>query len=566
MNTMTVKNIYTLPALGLCLLLGACAQPVVRDAETRPLMQAAFELPEGSTAQPPAAVSATLLPPMQIQLPGIGDTQSETHFDVKVRRIRARDFFLSLVEGTPYNMVIHPKLDGYISLDLKNTTVPETMEVVRSVLGYEYKLIGHTIQVFPNTMHSRIFRVDYLAAKRVGGSLTTSKTGQISTNNSGSSNSGSNTGSSSGTTSANSSTIQTNSDSDFWAELKTSLELLIGSAEGRLVSVNAQTGIVLVHAEPSEMRIVEDFLEQSTNILHRQVILEARIIEVTLSDGFQTGINWAALQQSGSDSITVSHTGGGSIFSGTGTSSLQGSPNMLDLTTSATAINAAASSLGGVFTLGLSTPDFSAFIELLKSQGDVQVLSSPRVSTINNQKAVIKVGNDEFYVTNIDTQNNTAVAGGNTSVSVDLEPFFSGVALDVIPQISAQGDIVLHVHPAVSEVSEQTKSVATTFGTLSMPLAASNIRESDTVIRAKNGQVVVIGGLMQNVSKDEQTGVPVLSDIPLLGNLFRHTRKVTRKSELVILLKPTVIDADGRVWQQQLQHSSGNINRLNQDM
>jgi MSHA biogenesis protein MshL len=559
MNTMTANNNYTLPALGLCLLLGACSQPLVRDAETRPLMQAAFELPAGSTAQPPAAVSASLLPPMQIQLPGISDTQSETHFDVKVRRIRARDFFLSLVEGTPYNMVVHPKLDGYISLDLKNTTVPEAMAVVRSVLGYDYKLTGHTIQVFPNAMHSRIFKVDYLAAKRIGGSVTTSKTGQISTNNSGSNGN-------SGSSSANSSTIQTNSDSDFWAELKTSLELLIGNAEGRLVSVNPQTGLVLVHAEPSEMRIVEDFLEQSANILHRQVILEARILEVTLSDGFQTGINWAALQQSGSDSLVVGHTGGGSIFSGTGTSSLQSSNNLLDLTTSTAAINAAASSLGGVFTLGLNTPDFSAFIELLKSQGDVQVLSSPRVSTINNQKAVIKVGNDEFYVTNIDTQNNTAVAGGTTSVSVDLEPFFSGVALDVIPQISAQGDIVLHVHPAVSEVSEQTKSVSTTFGNLTMPLAASNIRESDTVIRALNGQVVVIGGLMQNVSTDEQTGVPVLSDIPLLGNLFKHTKKVTRKSELVILLKPTVIDADGQVWQQQLQHSSGNINRLNQDM
>lgn len=565
MNTMTAKHNYTLPALSLCLLLGACSQPLVRDAETKPKMQAAFELPAGASTQPPAEVSATLLPPMQIQLTGINDAKTETHFDVKVRRIRARDFFLSLVEGTPYNVVVHPKLDGYVSLDLKNTTVPEVMEVVRSVLGYDYKMMGHTIQVFPNTMHTRIFKVDYLSAKRVGGSLTTSKTGQISSNNTGNSGNSGNGGSSS-SSSANSSTIQTDSDSDFWAELKASLEMLIGNADGRLVSVNAQTGIVLVNAEPSEMRVVEDFLEQSTNILHRQVILEARILEVTLNDGFQTGINWSALQQSGNNSLVVGHTGGGSVFSGTGVSSLQGSSNLLDLTTSTAAINSAASALGGVFTLGLNTPDFTAFIELLKSQGDVQVLSSPRVSTINNQKAVIKVGNDEFYVTNVDTQNNTAVAGGNTSVSVDLEPFFSGVALDVIPQISAQGDIVLHVHPAVSEVHEQTKSVSTTFGNLSMPLAASNIRESDTVIRAMNGQVVVIGGLMQNVSRDEHTGVPLLSDIPLIGGMFRHTKKVTSKSELVILLKPTVIDADGQVWQQQLRNSSRSINRLNQDM
>jgi MSHA biogenesis protein MshL len=552
MNAMTAKTITTLPALGLCLLLAGCSQSMVRDAETRPLMQAAFELSESSTAQPPAEVSAALLPPLQIQLPGVTHIESETRFDVKVRRIQARDFFLSLVEGTPYNMVIHPKLGGYISLDLKNTSVPEVMDVVRSVLGYDYKRSGHTIQVFPNTMHSRIFKVDYLAARRQGGSVTTSKTGQISTNN----------GSGGGSGSVNSSTIQTDSNSDFWEELKGALTLLIGNAEGRMVSVNAQTGIVLIHAEPSEMRIVEEFLEQSKNILHRQVILEARILEVTLSDAFQTGINWSSLQQ---DSV-ISQTGGGSIFGGSGISSLQGSSGLLDLATSTSAINAATSALGGVFTLGLSTPDFSAFIELLKSQGDVQVLSSPRVSTINNQKAVIKVGNDEFYVTNIDTQDSTTTADGTTSLSVELEPFFSGVALDVIPQISAEGDIVLHIHPAVSEVREQVKSVSTTSGSLTMPLAASNIRESDTVIRAKNGQVVVIGGLMQNVSRDEQSGVPILSDIPFLGALFRHTKKVTSKSELVILLKPTVIDADGRVWQQQLQHSSGSINRLNQGM
>ncbi len=546
----------SLSTLGLCLILSACSQPLVRDADTQQKMRAAFELPESLNNQPPAAVTAALLPPMQIQLPGLNETETETHFDVKVRRVRARDFFLSLVDGTPYNMVIHPRLSGYISLDLKNTTVPETMQVVRSVLGYDYKLRDRTIQVFPNTMHSRIFKVDYLSVKRTGESLTTSKTGQISASG----------GDANSNASANSSTIQTGSNADFWEELKTSLQLLIGTEDGRRVSVNAQTGMVIVHAEPSEMRIVEEYLEQSQSILHRQVILEARILEVTLSDGFQTGINWASLQQSGSNQLVAGQTGGGSIFGGTGTSVLQGSNNLLDLTTSTDAINAATTSLGGVFTLGLNTPDFNAFIELLQTQGDVQVLSSPRVSTVNNQKAVIKVGNDEFFVTNIETQDNTAIAGGTTQVSVDLDPFFSGVALDVIPQISGEGEVVLHVHPAVSEVREQTKTVTTTFGTLSMPLAASNIRESDTVIRASNGQVVVIGGLMQNVTEDEQAGIPILADIPIIGGLFRHTKQATRKSELVILLKPTIIDADGHVWQQQLQRSSMSINDLNQGM
>ena len=554
MSTMNFTKITPLPTLGLCLLLTACSSLTVRDAETQKQMQAAYELPANATTQPPAGVSAALLPPVQLQLPGISDTEAETHFDVKVRRVRARDFFLSLVEGTHYNMVIHPKLSGYVSLDLKNTTVPEVMKVVRSVLGYDYKTQGKTIQVFPNGIHTRIFKVDYLAVKRVGESLTTSKTGQISANGS--------TSSDGESTSSNSSTIQTGSNADFWEELKGSLAMVVGTDDGKQVSINPQTGLVMVRAEPSQMRIVEEYLEQSQNILHRQVILEARILEVTLSDAFQTGINWASLQQ---DSVT-GLTGGGSIFSGTGISSLNGSEGLLNLSTSTAAINTATSSLGGVFTFGLSTPDFAAFIELLKTQGDVQVLSSPRVSTINNQKAVIKVGDDEFYVTNIETNDNTGIAGGTTSVSVELDPFFSGVALDVIPQISENGEVVLHIHPAVSDVREQVKDVITSSGKLTMPLAASNIRESDTVIRASNGQVVVIGGLMQNITEDEQSGIPGLSSIPLIGGLFRHTKKATRKSELVILLKPTVIDADGRVWQQQLQRSSRSINDLNQGM
>lgn len=324
--------------------------------------------------------------------------------------------------------------------------------------------------------------------------------------------------------------------------------------------------MVMVRAEPSEMRIIEEYLEASQSILHRQVILEARILEVTLSDGFQTGINWAALQTSNGDTLNVNQVGGGSAFSGTGYASTQGNSGLLNPAGPSPIIGSFTEAFGGVFSAAINTSDFTAFIELLKTQGDVQVLSSPRVSTVNNQKAVIKVGNDEFFVTNIETQDNTTTAGGTTQVSVELDPFFSGVALDVIPQISEQGDIVLHVHPAVSEVREQTKTVSTTMGTLSMPLAASNIRESDTVIRAANGQVVVIGGLMQNTTEDEQAGIPILGDIPLLGGLFRHTKKAMRKSELVILLKPTVIDADGRVWRQQLQRSSRTINSFNEEM
>jgi len=556
MSTTTLTLRPLLPIISV-LLLSACSDLLVRDTQTAEALQQTFELKPGAEqGAPPEDVSAALLPPVQLQLPGVGSGPStEQRFDVKVRRVRARDFFLSLVHETPYSMVIDPQVGGYISLDMKNVTVPEVLEVVRSVHGYDYRLAGTIIQVFPNTISTRIFKIDYLAVKRAGESLTTAKSGQITAAG------GSGDGAATARGGANSSSITTTNNSDFWVELKESLTSLLGAEEGRKISINAQTGMVMVRALPSELRVIEEYLKASQSIIQRQVILEARILEVALNDGFQSGINWASLQN---DSVTAM-TGGGSVFGGTGTTSMQGESNLLDINNATDALNGAASAFGGVFGFALSTPDFAAFIELLKTQGDVQVLSSPRVSTVNNQKAVIKVGNDEFFVTDIDTTTTAGIAG-TTNISVELQPFFSGVALDVTPQIAEAGDIVLHIHPAVSEVREQVKNIITTQGNLTLPLAASSIRESDTVIRAANGQVVVIGGLMQNATQDDKASVPGLGDIPLIGSLFSHNRKSSRKSELVILLKPVVVDDNGQVWQNQLQRSSSSIRNMGQGL
>lgn len=553
MSTPLVPRITPLFLL-LGALLGGCTS-AVRDAGTAEAIHSAHELPTASRdGAPPSVVSDALLPPIQFQLPGLDSrVQGSQRFDIKVRNVNARDFFLGLVEDTPYSMAIDPQLAGSISLDLKNVSVAEVMDVVRTVHGYDYQMRGQIIQVFPNTLHTRIFEVDYLSVKRSGTSLTTSRTGQTS----GNSGTG---GSTQQRDSQQSSSITTQSDVDFWSELKETLVSLVGQSEGRNVAVHPHTGMVMVRAMPGELRVVEQYLRSSQLTLKRQVILEARIIEVALSDRFQSGINWAALGESssGNRSVLGAQIGGNSIFQ-QGTASTAGGTGVLD---PSMALGEVGRAFGGMFSLAINTADFTAFIELLKTQGDVQVLSSPRVSTVNNQKAVIKVGSDEFYVTGIDTDMSNIAGTGSTNVSVNLESFFSGVALDVTPQISEAGDIVLHIHPAVSDVNEQTKTITTTMGTLSLPLAVSNIRESDTVIRAANGQVVVIGGLMQNTTQDQQSSVPILGSIPLLGQLFRHTKQVTRKSELVILLKPTVVDEYGQVWQDELSRSSNSIRRM----
>src|SRR5690606_27423394 len=159
-----------------------------------------------------------------------------------------------------------------------------------------------------------------------------------------------------------------------------------------------------------------------------------------------------------------------------------------------------ASDIGGLFSASVRAGDFSGLIQLLGKQGNVQILSSPRIATVNNQKAVIKVGTDEFFVTDIDfDENNSAItATDRTSTSVELTPFFSGISLDVTPQISEDGAITLHVHPSVSEVSDQEKVITVGERDVTLPLARSTVRETDSIIRAESGQIVVIGGLIQN--------------------------------------------------------------------
>ncbi len=313
---------------------------------------------------------------------------------------------------------------------------------------------------------------------------------------------------------------------------------------------------------PNELREVEAFLRTTQATLQRQVILEAKIIEVELSDGFQSGINWGKLASFGNGkTATFGQTGGGTILgSNNGVSGTAGNSGDLDPAAYSAISGLAAQAFGGVFSVAVNAGSFTAFIELLESQGNVQVLSSPRVATVNNQKAVIKVGQDEFFVTDVST---TTVTGTATSTTpeVTLTPFFSGIALDVTPQIDSRGGVTLHIHPSVSKVVDQTKTFTIDDKAQTLPLAQSQVRESDSIVYAVSGQIVVIGGLMQESSSEGTAAPPGLGDIPFFGSAFRHTKQSSLKSELVILLKPLVVD-NPAAWGQTLAESARTIERL----
>lgn len=510
---------------------------------------------------PPPEVAAALLPPVTLNLPAAA-TPSEARFDVAVNHVSAQQFFMGLVEGSAYNMVVHPEVSGEISLNLKNVTVSEVMRTVNNVYGYEYNRNGSVFEVMPARLQSHVFKVDYLNMRRTGSSNTRVSSGQITQNtsssNSDSSSSDSGDGSSTASDTVSGSEVNTKSEADFWLDLKNTLELLVGTEGEHRVVINPQAGIVVIRAMPGELREITEYLSKLQNSVERQVVLEAKIIEVELSDGFQAGINWAAIGRPGpGKSIVVGQTGGGTLI---------GDPNQASLVTPPFGNSVSDpfqfSGFGGMFGVAAELNDFSALIDLLKTQGKVQVLSSPRVSTVNNQKAVIKVGTDEFFVTDIDSSTDTTSSSSNQSVNVQLTPFFSGVALDVIPQINDNDEVILHIHPTISEVTEQNKAISlNTKDTLNVPLARSTIRESDAIVRARSGQVIVIGGLMKDSRRDEQARTPFLGDLPGVGAAFRHTRERATKSELVILLRPVVITGQ-QGWNDQLQGATERVDSL----
>ena len=474
---------------------------------------------------------------------------AEKRLEIAASEVQARDFFAALVDDSSYSIAVHPDLEGTITLNLKEVTVQEALDVIEELYGFDIRRQGNIIQVYAAGMRTETMPLDYLFVSRSGTSSTNVNSGGVSENDPNSSGSSNNSNSSNSSNSSNNqnnngqngqssnggsgTNIYTSNESNYWEELKENLASLIGvtsenssDSQGRSVIVSPQAGLVTVRALPSELAAVKKFLSDSQEHLRRQVIIEAKIMEVTLNDDYQQGVKW--------DQVL----------------SDVGSTNLAFQTTGNVVGNAISATLGGISGLSFTNADFSGVIELLSTQGNVQVLSSPRITATNNQKAVIKVGEDEYFVTEVSATTTTGTAT-TTTPEIELTPFFSGIALDVTPQIDKNGEVILHVHPSVTLTDEQTKTIRIGEDDYSLPLAQSSVRESDTIIRAKSGEIVVIGGLIETRKEDLESKTPLLGDIPFLGELFKSKSETTQKKELIIMLKPIVVDQD--TWKTQLQ-------------
>lgn len=535
------------------------------------------ELTVGAETKPvaptPVEINDALLPPLKIEIPKTTAKKLEQRFDLVINNAPANQVLMGIVGGTRYSMLVHPDITGNISVNLKDVTVFEALDALRSLYGYEYKVDGSRIFIEQQSMQTRVFQVNYIVGQRRGSSDTRVTSGSISggqNNQQGANNTGNtsqvtnNIGGSGNNNSRplTSTSITTSSNNDFWQDLTDSLNGIVGNENGRRIIVNLQSGVIVVRAMPNEIRNVESFLRLMQVSIERQVILEAKIINVQLNDLSQSGVNWSIFGSSGSNTSIVGNINANTQLASSGNGNLISGD--LAAANGNVIANAATTALGGpLFAIALQGANFSTLLSFLETQGDVQVLSSPRISSINNQKAVLKVGTDEFFVTGI-SSNTTASVGATTTVpEVILQPFFSGITLDVTPQIDKDDNIILHMHPSISQVSTVNKQVTLggTAGQINLPLASSNISETDSIVRTRDGRVIVIGGLMTESATSSKSKVPGLGDVKGIGAAFRQQGASKTKSELVILLKASVVQGQEN-WANDMLSSKQRIEEM----
>jgi MSHA type pilus biogenesis protein MshL len=494
-----------------------------------------------------------------------GFHRERKRFSLNLKDAKLREVLLLLTKDTGYNLIVDPAVDGDIrALDLKDVTFEEALEAIIPSLGLEYHLGGNMLRVNRPALETRIFYLNYIAVNRTGTRdmrLTSrSQTGESSnvmmagmSGVVGAGGGGQGVGSgqgSGGSQSENESKLNTATRSQLWQDVRDGLMAILfpGSAEGaaeektgedrgpegfaradangRRLLINPQAGLIMVHAENSVIDEAGCFLEAVEGSVQRQVLIEAKIVEVTLSKDYQLGVNWSAILNP-----TSSFTG---LL-----------PNVLGVTNPSaglslgTPINQNVNPSIGSFQYGVTNSKVGVLIDALSRQGQLRVLSSPRLSTLNNQKAVIRVVREDVFFTQ-SSMASIGVGGNLTTQNIINQIVPIGVVMEIIPQIGATGDITLSVNPSISELVE-VKTFAASSGAAVSTQPVIDRRDLDTVAKVKSGQTLLIAGIMRERRAEDLRGIPWLMNLPVVGGAFRRTEQSSQRTELVILITPTLL-------------------------
>jgi MSHA type pilus biogenesis protein MshL len=517
--------------------------------------QERFKLPpqKVEATQPPAPPEEKL---KEIVVPQLEEAKKvpDKLFSIYARDSNIQDVLLAFSKESDLNIVIDPELSGKVTIDLKRVTLREALDAILSPLGWAYHIDGKFIKISRPQMDTRLFTLNYIATKRSGKRevyASTSTGGGLQT----SSLPGQQTALSPGGARTGYTDLISIDEMDLWKEIQKGLEALIfGSieekeketpgekekftwtrvdAKGKKLVINKSTGVILVTDYPINLNRVASYLETVEGSSQRQVTIQAKIMEVILSDEHKEGINWKVIE-----GLPRSVNLAWGLTNKAGTTGYPGSTTgyMIGDTSTGTTISTPGllkiKPFGGILALGAAGSEvaLSDIMQAISEQGDVKILSSPTISTLNNQKAVIRVGNqDVFFITG-------AVATQNTVTQI-IQPMTIdiGIILDVTPQIAEDGTIIMNIHPSITD---KTGEKTTPDGKSTFPLLA--VRETDTTVRVRDGQTIIIAGLMQERITENYTGVPILQSIPLMGGLFRYKTESKKNSELVIMITPSL--------------------------
>jgi MSHA type pilus biogenesis protein MshL len=467
------------------------------------------------------------------------------------------DVLLAFSRDSEFNIVIDPELSGKVTIDLKRVTLKEALDAILSPLGWNYRMDGKFIKVLRPQIETRLFALNYIATKRSGkreiyastggGLQTVAIPGQQGTVGGG--------------TRTGYSDLVSVDEMDLWKEIQKGLEAIIfGSVEekqketppeadktawsrvdskGKKLIINKSSGVIMVADYPLNLNKVASYIETVEGSSQRQVSIQAKILEVILTDDHKEGINWSvisSLPRAINFAWGLTNSQGTTGFPGGTTGTTSGTTTGTTTGTGASTIQTPGifniKPFGGILAIGAVGAEtvLSDIIQAISEQGDVKVLSSPTISTLNNQKAIIRVGDqDVFFITGaVATQ--TTVTQVIQPMTIDI-----GIILDVTPQIAEDGTIIMNIHPSITE---KTGDKATPDGKTTFPLLS--VRETDTTVKVKDGQTIIIAGLMSEKKQEGYIGVPILQSVPLLGGLFQYKTGTKKTSELVIMITPTL--------------------------
>ena len=419
-----------------------------------------------------------------------------------------RDILLLLVRDTRLSVIPHPSLDQTFIGDLKNVSLREALDLMLEPLGLDYSVRGQVIRVFPRELETRFYSIDYVITQRTGSRSIAATTGASGVSGLGGTNLPSSIAAGAAGTSAfagsggaqggSTSQVSGTDSPNLYVDLAEGVRTLL-SEEGRM-SLDRTAALLQVTDTPGRLARVEQYLEAVMLRVTRQVQIEAIGIEVELHEEFSAGINWKLVLGGLTNSATISQT--------------------------------LAPATSGGFTLALKAGDFSALLNAFAAQGKVNVLSSPRITAMNNEPAVMRIGTqDVFFVTTTQVD----PLGNILQTAVTPQTLTEGVTLSVTPQVSADGIIHLSVNPSITERT----GVATSRLGDTVPIIS--VRETDTLVRVREGETIVIAGLMQDRANADTAKVPLIGDVPVVGNLFKRSEKTRRKTDLVILMTPTIM-------------------------